>query len=104
MKNVDRKFEFTDAKGGSALGVRVVTRATATEIVGMQDDGTLKVRLKASPAGSPEANKELIDYLAAQLGVDAGQIEIVAGQESRDKILSIVGMTTSQVETKLGVR
>ncbi len=104
MKNVDRKFEFTDAKGGSALGVRVVTRATATEIVGMQDDGTLKVRLKASPAGSPEANKELIDYLAAQLGVDAGQIEIVAGQDSRDKILSIVGMTTSQVETKLGVR
>lgn len=101
---MDRKFEFTDAKGGSALGVRVVTKATATEIVGMQDDGTLKVRLKASPAGSPEANKELIDHLAHQLGVNVDQIEIVAGQDSRDKILSIVGMTTSEVENKLGVR
>jgi uncharacterized protein YggU (UPF0235/DUF167 family) len=69
-KMSDRKFEITDARGGAALGVRVVTRATATEIVGKTDDGTLKVRLVASPAGDPAANEELLNFLAEKLGVE----------------------------------
>lgn len=97
----DRKFEITDAKGGSALGVRIVTRATVTEIAGRLDDGTLKIRLKASPAGDPAANKELVDFLSEKLAVEADKIEIVAGEGSRDKILSVVGLTTAQVEEKL---
>jgi uncharacterized protein len=101
---MDRKFEITDAKGGSAFTVRVVTRATKTEIVGMQEDGILKIRLVASPAGDPEANKELIAFLASQLGVDPSKVEIVAGAEGRDKLVSVEGITTSQVESKLGTK
>lgn len=97
----DRKFEITDARGGSALGVRVVTRATHTEIVGKNEDGTLKVRLQASPAGDAAANNELIEFLAGKLGVEVGKIEIVAGEGTRDKILSVEGLTTQQVEDKL---
>lgn len=97
----DRKFEITDARGGSALGVRVVTRATHTEIVGKNEDGTLKVRLQASPAGDPTANQELVDFLAGKLGVGTDKIEIVAGESTRDKILSVEGLTTRQVEDKL---
>ena len=97
----DRKFEITDARGGAAIGIRVVTKAADTEIAGKNDDGTLKVRLKASPAGDPAANTELIDFLAAQLGVETSKIEIVAGEDKRDKILSIEGLSTRQVEEKL---
>lgn len=97
----DRKFEITDARGGAALGVRVVTRAEATEIVGKTDEGTLKVRLVASPAGDPSANEELRRFLADKLGVELNKIEIVAGAESRDKILSIEGLTSEQVEAIL---
>lgn len=97
----DRKFEITDAQGGSALGVRIVTRATATEIAGRLDDGTLKIRLKASPAGDPAANKELVDFLSDKLSVESDRIEIVAGEGSRDKILSVMGLTTQEVEQKL---
>lgn len=97
----DRKFEITDARGGAAIGIRVVTRATATEVAGKHDDGTLKIRLKASPAGDPEANRELVEFVAQQLGVDVSKIEIVAGESSRDKILSIEGVTTAQVEARL---
>lgn len=97
----DRKFEITDARGGAAIGVRVVTRATSTEIAGRLNDGTLKVRLKASPAGDPEANKELVEFIASQIDVDVSRVEIVAGQDTRDKILSIEGVTSSEVEEKL---
>lgn len=99
----DRKFEITDARGGAALGVRVVTRATETELVGRNEDNTLKIRLKATPAGDPSANKELVEFLASKLGVDVAKIEIVAGEGNRDKILSIEGLSVQDVETKLGV-
>ncbi len=98
----DRKFEITDAKGGAAFSVRVVTRAVNTEIVGVQDDGVLKVRLKASPAGDPAANQELAEFLAQQLNVPLEKVEIVAGLDGRDKLVSVEGITTHAVETILG--
>ena len=99
----DRKFEITDARGGAAIGVRVVTRASSTELVGRNEDNTIKIRLQATPAGDPSANSELIEFLASKLGVEAGKIEIVAGESKRDKILSIEGMTVQGVEEKLGL-
>jgi len=97
----DRKFEITDARGGAALGIRVVTRAAQTEIAGKSEDGTLKIRLKASPAGDPSANEELVAFLAAKLGIESSKIEIVAGATNRDKILSFEGLTVQEVEAKL---
>ncbi len=99
--SADRKFEITDAKGGAAFTVRVTTRAVDTEIVGLQEDGSLKIRLKASPAGDPSANKELIDFIASKLQVPVSSIEIVAGESGRDKLVTVEGITTGDVETKL---
>jgi hypothetical protein len=98
---MNRKFEITDARGGAALTVRVVTQTERTEIAGLQEDGVLKVRLMASPAGDPAANEELLQYLASQLGVPRNHIEIVAGASGREKIVSIEGMTVQQVEAIL---
>ena len=98
---VNRKFEITDARGGAALTIRVVTQAEKTEIAGVQEDGLLKIRLMASPAGDPAANQELIDFLAAQLGVPVDHVEIVAGAAGREKIVSIEGLTSNQVEERL---
>jgi len=98
----NRKFEITDARGGAAFAVRVVTRAVAPEIVGTQEDGTLRVRIVSSPAGNPAANEELIKLLAQQLGVAVERIEIVAGVNERDKIISVEGISTAEVEAKLG--
>ncbi len=104
MMSVNRKFEITDARGGSALNIRVVTQAEKTEIVGVQDDGVLKVRLMASPAGDPAANQELIDFLAARLDIPTTALEIVAGASGREKIVSIEGVTIDQVEAMIGSR
>ncbi len=97
-----RNFEITDAKGGAAFTVRVVTRAVNTEVVGVQEDGALKIRLQASPAGDPAANKELVSFLAERLGVTVEKIEIVAGVNGREKVIAVEGITTDQVEEKLG--
>lgn len=97
----NRKFEITDATGGAAFTVRVVTRAANTEFVGVQEDGSLKVRLTASPAGDPAANQELREFLAGHLGVPIKNIEIVAGENGREKIISVIGITTAQAEEKL---
>ena len=98
----DRKFEITDAKGGAAFTVRVTTRAVDTEMVGLQEDGSLKIRLKASPAGDPSANKELIEFIASKLQVPITSVEIVAGESGRDKLVTVEGISTDDVETKLG--
>ncbi len=97
----DRKFEITDARGGAALGVRVVTKATETEIAGKTDEGALKVRLVASPAGDPSANSELINFLAEKLEIEQSKIKILFGEDKRDKIVSIEGLTTQEVDDKL---
>lgn len=99
---MNRQFKITGAKGGAAFTVRVVTRAANTEIAGLQEDGMLKVRLVASPAGDPAANQELVDFLAGHLGVSSDKIEIVAGADGRDKLVSVEGVSTEDIETKLG--
>ena len=100
--STDRKFEITDAKGGAAFTVRVLTRSTETEVAGRQEDGSLKIRLQASPAGDPAANTELIEFLAKKLGVEKSKVEIVAGETGRDKLISVEGITTADVDAKLG--
>jgi uncharacterized protein YggU (UPF0235/DUF167 family) len=98
---VKRNFEITDARGGSALTIRVVTQSAQTELGELQEDGVLKVRLVNSPAGDPAANRELLDFLALNLGIELSALEIVAGASGREKIVSVEGLTTEQVEARL---
>ncbi len=96
-----RKFEIKAAVGGAAFTVRVVTRAAQAELAGIQEDGALKVRLTASPSDSNAVNKELIALLAERLGVAPSTIEIVAGLNSREKLISVEGINPSVLEERL---
>jgi len=95
-----REFKITDAQHGAAFTVRVVTRADSVEIVGVQDDGSLKIRLTESPAEG-RANAQLVDFLAGILEVDPSQIEIVAGGEKPNKIISVENVTPAWIEQRL---
>jgi uncharacterized protein len=97
---MNRKFEITDAKRGAAFTVRVVTRAQRNEIVGVQEDRSLKIRLTAAP-NDGQANAALIKFLAERLQVPESAIEIVAGKDSRDKWISVEGISTADVEARL---
>jgi uncharacterized protein (TIGR00251 family) len=96
------KGKLSDPVSGAAFTVRVVTRATKTEAVGVQEDGALKVRLKASPAGDPAANEELLNFLAGTLEVSVKDLEIVAGATGRDKLITVAGVSTDDVEARFG--
>ncbi len=95
-----REFKITDAQHGAAFTVRVVTRADSVEIAGIQDDGSLKVRLTESPAGG-RANEQLVAFLADVLEVEPAQIEIVAGADKPNKIISVEGVTPGWIEERL---
>jgi uncharacterized protein (TIGR00251 family) len=95
-----REFKITDAQHGAAFTVRVVTRADNVEIVGVQDDGSLKIRLTESPAEG-RANAQLVDFLANVLEVESSQIEIVAGADKPNKIISVENVTPAWIEQRL---
>ena len=94
-----RKFRITEAESGAAFPVRVIPRASRNEIESVTDNA-LKVRVTAPPVEGA-ANKALIELLAERLKIRKSQIEIVAGQTSRHKMISVVGLGPSEVEERL---
>jgi uncharacterized protein len=96
----DRKFQMHDGQKGSALAVRVTPRASRNEIVEILDDGTIKVRIAASPADD-EANAVLLEYLSEILGVPKNKLDIVAGLAGRDKLISVVDMDVETAHSRI---
>ena len=91
------KFE---ARGEAVFfGVRVVPRASKSEIVG-EIDGSLKVRLCAPPVDGA-ANAELIKLLAQALGVARSNVGIISGQTSKTKRIQINGVTVDELKNRL---
>jgi uncharacterized protein YggU (UPF0235/DUF167 family) len=97
-----RSFTITKAESGAAFPIRVVTRAQRNEIVGAQDDGTLKIRLTASPSDG-QADNALIKFLAERLGIPESKIEMVAGRDKPGtvKMITVQGVSTADAEEML---
>ena len=95
-----RNYHLHDGQKGSALAVRVTPRASRNEIVEVQSDGTVRIRLTAPPVEG-RANAALIDFLAGVLEVAPSRIEIVAGESGRDKLVSILDMESVEVQQKI---
>ncbi len=87
----------SEQSGTIIFTVRVVPRASRSEIVG-EHDGALKVRLAAPPVEGA-ANQELIRLLARSLEVSRGAVEIVSGQTSKLKQVRVRGATLARLET-----
>jgi uncharacterized protein (TIGR00251 family) len=90
-----------DSKGGVVIQVHASPRASKSQIQGLHGDA-LKIRLKAPPVDG-KANETLIEFLAETLGLPQRQITLLAGHTSRQKRLSLQGITARQVEISLGI-
>lgn len=95
-----RKFKFSDGKSGSSLAVRVTPRARQNEIAEILDDGTIRVRLTATP-NDDESNAALLEYLAGVLGVGQARLEIVAGLQGRDKLIAVLDLDAEAVHQRI---
>ncbi len=95
-----RKFNITDAQHGAAFAVRAEAQADRVEIVGLLDDGSLVVRLTEAPDDG-RADEQLIAVVADLLDIEPDQVAIVAGYGRPNKIVSVRGVSTGWVETRL---
>lgn len=78
-----------ETDGALAFAVRVVPRASRSEIVG-EHDGALRVRVAAPPVEGA-ANEELVRLLARALGVPVRAVEITSGHASKTKVVRVAG-------------
>lgn len=72
------------------LIVKVQPNASKDEIVGLEADGCLKVKIAAPPIEGL-ANKKLILCLSKYLGINKRSFSILSGEKSRQKVIEIVG-------------
>jgi len=87
--------DITQKNGILSFAVRVVPRASRTEIIG-EHDGALKIRVSSPPVDGA-ANDEIIKLLAKTFGVARGNISITAGLSSRTKRISIAAADNEKI-------
>ena len=88
-------IEVFERDGGAIFAVRVVPRANRDAIEG-EHAGALKVRLTAPPV-EDRANDALRRLLAERLNVPIAAVRIIAGEKSRIKRISVLGVSAEQV-------
>ncbi len=81
------------------IAVRVITRARANEIVG-EREGLLVVRVTAAPVDG-RANAALCRLLAKRAGVGVRSVSVVRGASSREKVVSVEGMSAEVLRRRL---
>jgi uncharacterized protein (TIGR00251 family) len=69
--------------------VKVIPKASKTELVGYLPNGTWKVKVAAAPERG-KANKELCSFLANHLDVPQSKIQIVSGETSPLKRIRVL--------------
>ena len=82
-------IQFSEDNRGLSFAVRVVPRASRSEITGEQS-GALRVRIAAAPVAGA-ANHELIKLLAKTFKLPKNAVQIISGSTSRNKIVRIQG-------------
>ena len=80
---------------GVRINIRVQPRASRDEVGGLHGDA-LKVRVTA-PAIDGAANAAVVELLAATFGVSRRAVTLVAGANSRSKVVELEGVDESLV-------
>jgi uncharacterized protein len=84
---------------GVVIAVRVIPRSGRSGVAGTRG-GALLVRLNAPPVEGA-ANDELVEVIAAALGVPRRAVTIVSGERSRTKRVRITGVDADHVASRL---
>lgn len=70
------------------INLKIIPKSSLNKIVGVDDDGVLKIKLTAPPVDG-EANKMLIKFLSKEWNIPKSKIKIVHGETSKNKIIEI---------------
>jgi uncharacterized protein (TIGR00251 family) len=89
-------INYSEKNGSLTFTVRVVPRASRSEIVG-EHNGALRVRIAAPPVDGA-ANEELVRLLSGAFEVPRSAIEILGGHTSKSKTLRVHGARPLDLE------
>ncbi|HTZ07285.1 MAG TPA: DUF167 domain-containing protein [Gaiellaceae bacterium] len=87
------------AASTTRLRLRVIPGAPSDGIVGRHGEAW-KVRVAAPPEDG-RANDAVVRLLARTLGVARGDVTLVAGHGSRDKVVELTGLEPDEVDRRL---
>ncbi|HOR00971.1 MAG TPA: DUF167 family protein [Anaerolineae bacterium] len=90
---------ISEDEDGVVIAVKVVPKASRSEIVGAEGDW-LKVRITAPPVEGA-ANEALAAFLAGALGLRKRDVTIAVGERSRLKHVRIRGLSAQAVAARL---
>ena len=92
-------IKLASKDSGVTFVVRVQPRATKSGVAG-ELDGVLKIRLAAPPVEG-RANEELIRLLAELFDAPRQRIAILSGQNSKNKVVVVSGISVDEAERVL---
>jgi uncharacterized protein len=96
---IDSELKIKETGDGLELQLHVQPRAKRSEIAGVHG-GALKLKITAPPVDDA-ANRAVIQYFSAALGIPKSSIQIVSGLKSREKKLQIRGLSLSDFLSRL---
>jgi len=94
------QLDIRDEAGGAVIAVKAVAGASRDRVVAVLA-GALKIATAAAPEKG-KANKAIAATLAAALGVDKRDVEIVSGPTSPRKQFRIAGLSAARVRERIG--
>jgi uncharacterized protein (TIGR00251 family) len=89
-----------DSGSGVTFAVKVHPRAKKNAITGELGDA-LKVSLTTPPVEG-RANEACIEFFAKLLKLPRSSVTIASGQNSRNKVIRVAGLSSDQVRERLG--
>lgn len=81
------------------LNIRVKPRSSVSEVVGLEG-GALVVKVSAPPVDGL-ANRAVCELVADLVGVGKSSVTVERGERSRDKVITVEGLSQEQVDELL---
>ncbi len=85
--------------GGVKVKLKVIPNAPRNEVV-RWSGGELTIKLAAPPVEG-KANRELVKFLAKVMGVSGRDVEILRGDTSRHKSVSVTGISADDAQARI---
>ena len=75
-------------EGRLTLNLKVIPKSSRNEIIGLMEDGTLKIKVTAAPEKG-KANAAVCEFLAQQFGISQRSVALLRGETSQLKTVLI---------------
>ncbi len=80
------------------IQIKVIPKSSKLQII--KEGDVIKIKL-TSAAQKGKANKQLLELLSKRLKLPKSKIKIVSGESSRDKRISIEGLSKEEILSRL---